>query len=146
MPDLDHLSAEELRGGFLAAALSCANLENLGKPCELYDLKELLCSGLELLRRRDPAARRSLVDQLLKAERVKKEADPNVYRESLRKILAWVAANSYTGWNLAGDSEVIIDCAPGEALIDALSNAGFEIDHDGVLVVDGVREKEAAGE
>ena len=32
MPDLDHLNAEELRGGFLAAALDCANADQL-PPC-----------------------------------------------------------------------------------------------------------------
>lgn len=60
------------------------------------------------------------------------------YRDALRDIAQWYGRNAYNEWTVAGDADVGI-YGPGQELEEALSSAGYEIDSDGALVVDGVR-------
>lgn len=63
------------------------------------------------------------------------------YRTALTRILKWASEHTYNNWSEAGDAEAYAN-GPAEELIDALADAGFEIDADDSLVIDGERVRE----
>lgn len=60
---------------------------------------------------------------------------------ALTRILKWAREHTYNNWSEAGDAEAYAN-GPAEELIDALSDAGFEIDAHGHLVIHGGRVEE----
>lgn len=68
-------------------------------------------------------------------------SEASAYRTALTRILKWAREHTYNNWSEAGDAEAYAN-GPAEELIDALADAGFEIDHDGVMVVHGERVRE----
>lgn len=58
---------------------------------------------------------------------------------ALTRILKWAQSNRFSVWSANPDLQRWDIEGDGAELFDALSDAGFEIDHDGVMVVHGER-------
>lgn len=74
----------------------------------------------------------------LVAEREWAQQQANDYHTALTRILKWATEHTHSNWSEAGDAEAYAN-GPAEELIDALSDAGFEIDQDDCLVIHGER-------